>query len=231
MKFFVLSFFSSLFVTLLVIRSARRHAALSADHLDRPQNFHSSPVPRIGGVSLLVAVIVTFLWAQTSLPGEGVMLWTLLVAALPAFLSGVIEDLYKNVSPRRRLVYSAVSASLGIWLLGAVLTRTAIPGVDQLIRWYPAAVLLTLFAVTGVSNAINIIDGFNGLASMCVLFMLLALTYVAFQVGDNYVFTVALIVAGSVLGFFVWNYPAGLVFLGDGGAYFLGFTLAELSIL
>ena len=62
-------------------------------------------------------------------------------------------------------------------------------------------------------------------------YMLLALTYVAFQVGDNFVFIAALTVAGAVLGFFVWNYPAGLVFLGDGGAYFLGFTLAELSIL
>ena len=231
MKFFILSFFTSLFVTLLVIRSARRHAALTPDHLNRPQNFHSRPVPRIGGVSLLAGVLVTFAWAQGSLPGETMLLWLLLAAALPAFLSGVIEDLYKNVSPRKRLFFNTVSAGLGIWLLNAVLTRTHIPGVDQVIRWYPAAVALTLLAVTGVANAINIIDGFNGLASMCVLFMLLALAYVAFQVGDNYVFTVALIISGSVLGFFVWNYPAGLVFLGDGGAYFLGFMLAELSIL
>ena len=231
MKFFILSFFISLLVTLLVVRSARRHAALLPDHQMRPQNYHSSPVPRIGGVALLVAALCSFLWAQTALPGEAAMLWALMVAALPAFLSGVLEDLYKNVSPRVRLLCNAASAGLGIWLLGAVLTRTAIPGIDPMIQWYPAAVALTVFAVTGVANAINIIDGFNGLASMCVLFMLLALAYVAFQVGDSFVFTVALIVSGSVLGVFVWNYPAGLVFLGDGGAYFLGFVLAELSIL
>ena len=231
MKFFILSLISSLLATLLIIRLARRHGALAPDHLERPQNYHSHPVPRIGGVSLLAAVVVTFAWAQLTLGEEGKLLWLLLLAALPAFLSGVVEDLYKNVSPRRRLVCSTLSAGLGIWLLGAVLTRTSIPGIEQMIRWYPAAVMLTLFAVTGVSNAINIIDGFNGLASMCVLFMLLALTYVAFQVGDNFVFIAALTVAGAVLGFFVWNYPAGLVFLGDGGAYFLGFTLAELSIL
>ena len=231
MKFFILSFLTSLFVTLLVVRSATRHAALTADHLDRPQNFHSRPVPRIGGLSLFAGVLVTFAWAHGSLPGESVLLWMLLAAALPAFLSGVIEDLYKNVSPRKRLVFNALSAGLGIWLLDAVVTRTHIPGVDQLIRWYPAAVLLTVFVITGVANAVNIIDGFNGLASMCVLMMILALAYVAFQVGDTFIFTASLITAGAVLGFFVWNFPAGLIFLGDGGAYLLGFLLAELSIL
>ena len=231
MKFFILSLISSLLATLLIIRLARRHGALAPDHLERPQNYHSHPVPRIGGVSLLAAVVVTFAWAQLTLGEEGKLLWLLLLAALPAFLSGVVEDLYKNVSPRRRLVCSTLSAGLGIWLLGAVLTRTSIPGIEQMIRWYPAAVLLTLFAVTGVSNAINIIDGFNGLASMCVLMMLLAIAYVSFQVADMLVFTAALIGTGAVLGFFVWNYPAGLIFLGDGGAYLLGFLLAELSVL
>ena len=69
------------------------------------------------------------------------------------------------------------------------------------------------------------------LASMCVLLMLLAIAYVAFQVGDTLVASMALVCAGAVLGFFVWNFPAGLIFLGDGGAYFLGFMVAELSVL
>ena len=99
------------------------------------------------------------------------------------------------MSPRRRLFATAISADLATWLLGAVITRTDIPGVDQLIQWVPFAVLLTVFVITGVANAINIIDGFNGLASMCVLMMILALGYVAFQVGDTFVFTASLITA------------------------------------
>jgi UDP-N-acetylmuramyl pentapeptide phosphotransferase/UDP-N-acetylglucosamine-1-phosphate transferase len=59
----------------------------------------------------------------------------------------------------------------------------------------------------------------------------LALAYVAFQVGDTLVFSLALAGAGAVLGFFVWNYPAGLIFLGDGGAYFIGFLAAEVALL
>jgi UDP-N-acetylmuramyl pentapeptide phosphotransferase/UDP-N-acetylglucosamine-1-phosphate transferase len=95
----------------------------------------------------------------------------------------------------------------------------------------PFAIALTVLVVTGVSNAINIIDGFNGLASMCVLMMVASIAYVAFQVGDSFVVTAALITIGAVLGFFVWNFPAGLIFLGDGGAYLIGFLLAELSVL
>ena len=133
--------------------------------------------------------------------------------------------------PRHRLAATAASATLALLWLGAIITRTDIPGVDTLIMWAPAAVLLTIFVITGVANSVNIIDGFNGLASMCVSIMVLSLAYVAFQVKDPFVFTASLITAGAILGFFVWNFPAGLIFLGDGGAYLLGFVLAELSIL
>ena len=66
---------------------------------------------------------------------------------------------------------------------------------------------------------------------MCVVMMLGAIAYVANQVGDDTVATLALMGAGAVLGFFFWNFPGGLIFLGDGGAYFLGFYVAELGIL
>ena len=66
---------------------------------------------------------------------------------------------------------------------------------------------------------------------MCVVMMLGAIAYVANQVGDDTVATLALMGAGAVLGFFFWNFPGGLIFLGDGGAYFLGFYAAELGIL
>lgn len=158
-------------------------------------------------------------------------LWLLIVAGLPAFASGLAEDLTKNVSPRRRLVFTAASAGLAVWLLDASIVRTAIPGVDALMPWTPFAIGLTVFVVTGVANAVNIIDGFNGLAAMCVLMMMLAIAYVAFQVGDTLVLSAALIMIGAVMGFFVWNFPAGMIFLGDGGAYFLGFMLAELCVL
>ena len=232
MIFLVVSFLTSLLATFVVISSAKRHARHSADHdLAGPQKFHSRPVPRIGGVAVFLAVLAGVCLGHFQGQRDTLALWLLVACSLPTFAFGLAEDLTKRVSPRRRLFFTAVSAGLAVFLLGGVIHRTAIPGVDQLISFFPIAIALTLLVVTGVSNAINIIDGFNGLASMCVLMMVGSIVYVAFQVGDVFIFHASLITVGAVLGFFVWNFPAGLIFLGDGGAYLLGFLLAELSVL
>ena len=222
----------SLVVTFLLIRSTRTHGHLSGDSdMSGPQKFHAQPVPRIGGVGIMFGLMgaLTWLWASH---GDRTVLGLMLVAcAAPAFLAGLAEDLTKTQSPRRRLFFTAVSAALAVWLLGAVITRTDIPGLDWLVSFAVGAVLATVFAVVGVANAVNIIDGFNGLAAMCVAMMLAAIAYVAFRANDPVIALCALAGLGAVMGFFVWNYPAGLIFLGDGGAYFLGFYLAELSVL
>lgn len=227
-----ISFLISLLGALFIIRYSTGNASLSGDHdLSGPQKFHTRPVPRTGGIAIMAASLGGVVAAQLSRPQDSGMLWLLIAASGPAFASGLAEDMTKNVSPRRRLFFTAVSAGLAVWWLDAQLVRTAIPGVDMLMPWIPFAIGLTILVVTGVANAVNIIDGFNGLAAVCVLMMVLAIAYVAFQVGDSFILTTALILTGAVLGFFVWNFPAGLIFLGDGGAYFLGFVLAELCVL
>ncbi len=232
MPFFIVSFLASLIATLLVVRSSSLHSWLSADHdFSGPQKFHTHAVPRIGGVGVIIAMAVAGVFDYFMRAGASPYFWLFLACALPAFLAGIAEDLTKKVAARWRLLATCVSAALAIWLLGGLIVRTDIPGIDQLITMAPFAVALTLLCVTGVANAINIIDGFNGLASMCVMMMLLGIAYVAFQTGDQFVASTALTAAGAVFGFFVWNYPAGMIFLGDGGAYFIGFVLAELSVL
>ncbi len=232
MSVLILSFLTSLVVTLLVVRSASSHERLSADFdITGPQKFHSRPVPRVGGVGMLVALVVSGCFLQWHDHEASRALWLLVVAGLPAFVAGLAEDLTKTMSPRRRLFATAVSASLAVWLLDGIIRRTDIPLVDTLITVSALAVVLSVFVVTGVANSINIIDGFNGLASMCVLIIVLALAYVAGEAGDVGLQDVAFALVGAVLGFFVWNFPVGLIFMGDGGAYFLGFLLAEVSIL
>jgi UDP-N-acetylmuramyl pentapeptide phosphotransferase/UDP-N-acetylglucosamine-1-phosphate transferase len=232
MSFLLLSFIVSLIATLLVVRSSDRHAHLSADHeLGGPQKFHRRPVPRVGGVGVLIAMLSGALLAQLMNSPLSASIWLFLACALPAFGAGLAEDLTKKVSPAKRLWATAASAALGAWCLDALIRRTDIPGVDLLVSMPIGAIALTLLVVSGVANAVNIIDGFNGLAAMCALIMLLALAYVGLQLNDRLVVTVALIAAGATLGFFVWNFPAGLIFLGDGGAYLLGFVIAELGVL
>jgi UDP-N-acetylmuramyl pentapeptide phosphotransferase/UDP-N-acetylglucosamine-1-phosphate transferase len=229
------AFAGSFAVTLLVVRSAgrlSRLARLAGDHdLSGPQKFHTRSVPRIGGLGIFggVAVIVPLLAHRE--PSGASLSALLLVCALPAFIAGLAEDFTKTQSPRRRLVFTAVAAVLATWLVDATILRTDIPGLDWVVAYPLGAALVTVFVVTGVANAVNIIDGFNGLASMCAVLMLGGLGYVAFDVGDPLIGLLALVGMAAVLGFFVWNFPAGLVFLGDGGAYFLGFYVAELAVL
>lgn len=229
---FLIALVVSTGVTLIVVRSASIHGKRSLD-LDTlgPQKFHSQPVPRIGGVGIGLGLIAALpaLWvmdADAAWMAAGVLL-----CGLPAFGAGLLEDLTKRVGPRSRLLATAVSGGLAVWLLGVSITRTDIPGLDWLVAYPAGAALLTVFTVTGIANSVNIIDGFNGLSSMCVVIMLAALSYVSFQVGDTLIGSLALAAIGAVLGFFVWNFPAGLVFLGDGGAYFLGFIVAVVAIL
>ncbi|MDH5331470.1 MAG: glycosyltransferase, partial [Aquincola sp.] len=165
----VAAFLVAFAVTLAIVRSAQRLEHLAGDHdLSGPQKFHARPVPRIGGVGIFVGVLAGAGLAMGlgQLPvGLGI---GLLVAALPAFASGVAEDLTKSQSPRRRMFFTAVSAVLAVWLVQAVITRTDIPGLDWVVGFAAGAAVVTVFVVTGVANAVNIIDGFNGLASMCV---------------------------------------------------------------
>lgn len=227
-----IAFVSALMLTVLLIRGSKSWLAHGVDHqLDGPQKFHARAVPRIGGAAIVGGVAVSLATMPASSQVPSGLPWLVLACALPTLLAGLWEDLTKNVSPRRRLVATAGSALLAVWLLGMVITRTHIPGLDPLLAWPVVAVALTVLVVTGVANAVNIIDGFNGLASMCVVLMCAAAAYVAFQVGDMVLLTLALTLIGAVLGFFLFNFPAGLIFLGDGGAYFLGFAVSVLGIL
>jgi UDP-N-acetylmuramyl pentapeptide phosphotransferase/UDP-N-acetylglucosamine-1-phosphate transferase len=226
------AFFVSLVATLLVVHSAKVHGMASLDHdMSGPQKFHARPVPRIGGAGIVAGLGVAMALAFLAEADSARLGWWLLLCSAPAFVAGVAEDLTKNVSPRRRLFFTAVSAALAVWLLDASIHRTGIPGLDWLVAMPIAAAVVTVFAVAGVANAVNIIDGFNGLASMCAMLILGSVAYVAYQAGDPTLGLLCLAGIGAVLGFFVWNFPAGMIFLGDGGAYFLGFFIAEVAIL
>jgi UDP-N-acetylmuramyl pentapeptide phosphotransferase/UDP-N-acetylglucosamine-1-phosphate transferase len=232
MTFLLFAFLVATVVTLWVVRTTHHHAHLSADSSSGgPQKFHQGLVPRVGGLGIAAGVLAPLAWLAFSGRPEGRTGLLLLLCAIPAFAAGMIEDLTKRVSPSKRLLATAVSAALAVWLLGAVLHRTDIPGLDWLMAFPAFAIVATVFTVAGVANAVNIIDGFNGLASMCAVLMLTAFGGLAYLAGDMELVLIALITVCSVMGFFVWNYPRGLIFLGDGGAYFLGFMVAEIGIL
>lgn len=223
-------------VGFLVVRLDRWHAWFSHDPTGTgPQKFHAISTPRIGGLALAVALamsivaMATFEWLRpTAIEG----LTLLAMAAIPAFAGGIGEDVTKRVGVFARLMLTISGGVIASLLVGATLDRIDVPGLDTLLlRWPLFAIAFTAFAVGGVANAVNIIDGYNGLVGGYAILVLAALGFVAMQVGDPVVLAASLAMAGASLGFLVWNYPKGRIFLGDGGAYLLGFWLAELSVL
>jgi UDP-N-acetylmuramyl pentapeptide phosphotransferase/UDP-N-acetylglucosamine-1-phosphate transferase len=225
----VIAALASLSACSLIVATQRWHGALSLDRkLRGKQKFHKVPVPRIGGVGMVLGVACACAFAP---PGMDAGAATLLGAALPVFGIGLLEDLTKGVSVRMRFVLTLASGLLAWWALDAVLPRLDLPIADALLACLPLALLVTVLAVAGVTNAINIIDGFNGLAGSTAAAILAGTAFLGWRCGDALVLQLALLGIGAAAGFLLLNYPRGLLFMGDGGAYFLGFWCAETAVL
>lgn len=228
----ITAFFASFLITLLILRSQHLHQDLTHDdQLDGPQKFHIKSVPRIGGLSIAVGLIATLLVFHLRESAALKIDKLFILCAIPTFAIGFAEDISKSIGVKVRLTLTAVSAGLFIYLLQAQITKLDIPVIDLLFSIPFFGMALTIFAISGLANAYNLIDGFNGLASMVGIITLLAIAYIAFKVQDFEVISISLVMIGSILGFFIWNYPRGLIFLGDGGAYLIGFWIAASSVL
>ncbi|MFC0253182.1 MraY family glycosyltransferase [Massilia consociata] len=223
-----LGFAVSLACSLLLVLTTRWHGRYSLDATHGVQKFHITPTPRVGGAAIMLG-----LWLALGVLPEALqeLLLPVLVAAMPAFVFGLAEDLTRNVSVRARLLATMASGVCCWALTGVSLLHSGIAPLDTLLAWLPFSVLFTAFAVGGVANAVNIIDGFNGLASGTVLIGLVALGLIAQGAGDVALAQLCFVVCAVTAGFFVVNFPFGKLFLGDGGAYLLGFLLAWLSVM
>lgn len=222
-----IGFTITLLCSLLLVFTTRWHGRYSLDFTRGVQKFHIKPTPRIGGLAIMLG-----LWlALPALPMQHQnLLLPVLIAALPAFVFGLVEDLTRSVSVRARLLATIASGVIGWHLTGVALQHIGIGPIDALLSWLPMAVLFTAFAAGGVANAVNIIDGFNGLASGTVMIGFTALGLIALGAGDTPLAQLCLLVVAVTAGFFVVNFPFGKLFLGDGGAYLLGFLLAWFSV-
>ena len=229
--------FVSFVVSLLIVQSQKWHGFITNDHdLGGVQKVHALAVPRIGGVAVFSGVVAGIpahmLMFPNSTPASLANVVLLLAACgMPAFVSGMAEDFTKRVSVRIRLLATFASALLASAALGATVHELDIWGIDNLLQVTPIAVLVTALVVAGGANAVNIIDGFNGLSASIIIIMALAIGVVAFQHNDALVATLSVLGAGTAAGFLLVNFPRGKLFLGDGGAYFLGFWLAEGAVL
>lgn len=212
----------------LLVLTKRWHGALSMDCSQGIQKIHTEPTPRIGGVPIVLGLSVA--WTQTPADMQS-LLTPILMAGMPAFVFGLAEDITKRVGVLQRLLATMASGLLAWWLTDSSLTRVDVWPADFFLKYTLVSVLFTAFAVGGVANAINIIDGCNGLASSMSALAFVGYAMMAWQLGDHSLAGVSLVLAACVWGFFGVNWPLGKIFLGDGGAYFVGFALAWVAVL
>jgi len=199
-------------------------------HLAGPQAIHRKPISRLAGEIMFLAYMAgggmsVWLGNLTLVPATAV-----LIGALPVLVAGLYEDATGRLSPGHRLAAALASSLLAATIAGGIVARFDLPFVDQWLEYRIVAVAVTCFMVVGACNAINLIDGAHGLAGGTSIVMFIGLALAAASAGDGFVFAEAIVMAAVVSGFLLWNFPTGRVFMGDGGAYFIGFMYAELSI-
>ncbi len=232
----VVSFLLSLFSALYLIARGRRHAKSFA--LDAVQRFHTGHIPRIGGLAVFIGMAGSwFLGAvshslgwnnNTDIQWRPMMSWMLCLT--PVFAAGLIEDLTQRVGVRLRLIAAVITGVLAVTVLNLQIPRLDIAALDTLFSIGMVAMAFTILAVAGLPHAINIIDGYNGLAGIVTVLLAGAIAHIALLNGDRMLAALLISMIGATLGFLWWNYPRGAIFAGDGGAYLWGAILAMSAI-
>ena len=219
--FFLTSFFVSSVITYAIIRYQYLYATYVHDNnLSGVQKFHSETVPRIGGVSLMIGLM-----------SAAPPLW-LVLSLLPVFAIGLLEDVTKLVLPRYRLLFSFLSALIAFYGLDVGLLRIGWDWFDgTILNFHLISLVLTIVMIGGVSHAANIIDGFNGLLLGYALMAFSLFAWVVWQLDDQFLFSLLLATIGALFGVLFFNFPKGKIFLGDGGAYIVGFLMAIFSLM
>lgn len=233
MIYFLVAFFVSILTIWLIINTEHLHYSFTHDNdVTSVQKFHEEPVPRIGGIGIASGVSISLYFYGIDHEKEREILLWLVISTIPVFFGGLIEDLTKKVAPLIRLSLAFVSSAIAFFILNASFTRTGIDWIDQsILEIMPISLILTLIIVGGVSNATNIIDGFNGLLLGYAMMSFCSIFWISFQCNDQLLYTINLVIIGGILGLFLFNFPRGRIFTGDGGAYLIGFLLIINSFL
>jgi len=190
------------------------------------RKIHTKPISRIGGVAIWASTMLTFLCLVfMSYYPYGSLLSGILLGGSLMFLLGLVDDIY-NLNAKFKLFLQIAIATL-VYLLGVQINHIPFIG-DIGIFSYP----ITLLWIVGISNALNFIDGVDGLAGSVVTVnaVTLAIIAVAMNPPNHISALIGFILAGSMLAFLTYNFNPARIFMGDSGALFSGFLLAAISI-
>ncbi len=219
----LIALFMTIFLTQLVQKYATKLGLLDVPN-DRSS--HVSPTPRGAGIAMFFSYMSVLLVLHTTFFIEHLGFF---IGLILIFVLGLYDDL-KDSSPRLKLLIIALAAALVFFMDGLA--------VDTLGHWlgfevtlpYILAFFMTLFAIVGFTNALNLIDGLDGLAGSISLIILASLYYIGFVYHDEFIMIVSFLVMATLIGFLLFNWYPASIFMGDSGSLVLGFIIATLAI-
>ncbi len=208
------------------------------DSPDDARRVHEQPVPRLGGVavylSAAIAVGLTFAVTETLFISRGVagdqqlrFLFGAVIGSALMFAVGLVDDV-RGLSPSAKALAQVAAATIAYYF-GARIGSIAL-GYGEGVPLGVFGLPLLLLWVVGVTNAVNFIDGLNGLAGGIAVVGFAAISVAGLALGNFTVILPSVAMAGALLGFLRYNYPKGRIFLGDSGSLSVGFLLALFSV-
>lgn len=209
---------------------------IKSGRLDKPggRKVHQRPMVRLGGVSIFAGTFIALLIVWWS-GGFGILpteteweVWGVILGGLAFFLIGLADDLF-NLSPLVRLLMQVVVAGLA-WWMGVRIDFLSVP-FDGLVQISWLSLPVTVVWLVGMANAINWIDGLDGLAAGVSAIAAVVMLIVALFMQQPAAALIAAALAGGALGFLRYNFNPAQIFMGDGGSYFMGFTLAGVGVI
>jgi len=217
---FVLSLIGSILFTPWVKKIAYQVGAVD---IPNDRKVHLKPIPRIGGVAFFLSILIVNVLFNKSLIVEKIIFGGLLV-----FLVGLLDD-FVELKPKPKFWLTFLAVLIAVFI-GVRVDVWRIPYTKIIIKGFWADVI-TFVWLLGITNAMNFIDGLDGLAGGVAVISSFSLLIISLLLGR---FEMALLLSsilGSVLGFLFYNFPPASIFMGDSGAMFLGFILGAISII
>lgn len=222
----VIAYIFGVFLVPLVIAFSKKEGLVD---LPNERKIHKIPVSRLGGVAIWTSTMLTFLCLVfMSYYPYGSLLSGILLGSSLMFLLGLVDDVY-NLNAKFKL-FIQLSIATVVYLLGVKIHSIPFFGGVDLGFWsYP----ITLLWIVGISNAVNFIDGVDGLAGSVITVNSITLAIIAISMtpSNPIVALIGFILAGSMLAFLTYNFNPAKIFMGDSGALFSGFLLATISIV
>ena len=207
----------------MIVKFRFRFVSKSDRSIYAVQSAHTVPTPRVGGVVIILAcTLIGTIFKIVPI--------TLILGLLPILLIGICEDYKKEVKPRYRLLIASFSAVYCVIYYCGPISQIDFLPLKGILAFYPIAVAVTAFSIVGMINAINIIDGLNGFSGFQSVIMLSAIASLGYKLGDIVILSICLTLISGIFGFLLLNFPKGYIFMGDAGAYSIGFLIAALAI-